>query len=199
MHPYILTNSGQQVSKHSGAPTIEDIALSLSRMPRFGGHSRLPWTVIEHSLFVERMARAATGPEREALRLHALLHDAHEALTGDIPSPFKSLGMKVTQQMLDQNIASALLPNHKGFFMDAERHELIKSFDRRALLAEAQFVGPSILATAGAVEEHFGGTPHENDLALLARFRMEYPIGIPANQWLRAEFIHWFHYLTKQL
>lgn len=197
---YILTNSGLKVGKYTGAPSINDIALSLSRQPRFGGQSRLPWTVIEHSLFVEQIAEQFLAQdlhggaylkrgvkEDAAIRLHALLHDAHEALTGDIPSPFKSPAMRIFQQHVDQRIASALVPERTGLFQIEP--ELIHSFDARALLAEAVLIGPEVLEAAGEVEKHFGAAPHENDLALLARFHMAYPVrGETAQRWLIAEF-----------
>lgn len=56
-----------------------DIALSLSNMNRAAG--RFPWSVAQHSLLVARML----PPE---LVLEGLLHDAHEAITGDIPTPW---------------------------------------------------------------------------------------------------------------
>jgi len=63
---------------------IEDIALALSRQPRYSGQGMFFYSVAQHSMYV-----AATLPP--SLRLHGLLHDAHEAYTGDIPGPLKDL------------------------------------------------------------------------------------------------------------
>lgn len=57
------------------------IAEALSKINRFTGQTRLPWSVASHSLLVE--ALCPTYP----LKGWALLHDAHEAFIGDITSP----------------------------------------------------------------------------------------------------------------
>ena len=62
------------------APT--DIAHALSVLPRWNGMRRRQISVLEHSLAVW----AAAPP---ALKLEALLHDAHEAYTGDITRPMQ--------------------------------------------------------------------------------------------------------------
>ena len=66
--------------------TIEDIARPLSYLPRFSGHANFHLTVAEHSLVVSKWCE----PYGALVSLHALLHDAHEAFTGDMPGPFKA-------------------------------------------------------------------------------------------------------------
>lgn len=63
---------------------IEDIARGLSRICRFGGHTREFYSVAQHSVLCSRVA--SLGYEMEAL-----LHDAHEALDGlgDLCAPVK--------------------------------------------------------------------------------------------------------------
>lgn len=61
---------------------IEDIAASLSKMCRFGGHCRIFYSVAEHCV---HLAEVAPAP----LKLTALLHDASEAYLVDIPRPIK--------------------------------------------------------------------------------------------------------------
>lgn len=62
---------------------IEDIARSLSRIPRWLGHTShaVAYSVAQHSVRVSLLLNA-TGYE-----LEGLLHDAHEAFLGDIPRP----------------------------------------------------------------------------------------------------------------
>jgi hypothetical protein len=63
--------------------SIQDIATVLSRVPRFGGHTRGPiYSVAQHSVMVARLVSPAN-------RLAALLHDATEAYLGDLISPLK--------------------------------------------------------------------------------------------------------------
>lgn len=59
---------------------LDDIARGLAQTNRFGGQSRRPISVAEHSLVVALLARPGAG-------LAALLHDAHEAYLGDWARP----------------------------------------------------------------------------------------------------------------
>jgi hypothetical protein len=61
---------------------IEDIAAALSKLCRFGGHTRKFYTVGEHSVWCSRYAPPG-------LQLAALLHDATEAYAGDVITPIK--------------------------------------------------------------------------------------------------------------
>jgi hypothetical protein len=61
---------------------IGDIAASLSKMCRFGGHCLNFYSVAEHSVHCARHVA-------EPFRLAALLHDASEAYIVDIPRPIK--------------------------------------------------------------------------------------------------------------
>lgn len=66
---------------------LPDVAHSLAQINRFTGHARRPYSVAEHSLLAAQIAREqGHGP---AVQLAALLHDAHEAYTGDVSSPVK--------------------------------------------------------------------------------------------------------------
>ncbi len=66
---------------------IEDIALGLSRINRYLGHTNIPLTVAEHSIRVAAIVRETT--KDPVLTKHSLLHDAAEALIGDITAPVK--------------------------------------------------------------------------------------------------------------
>ena len=72
------------------------------------------------------------------VRLHALLHDAHEAVTGDIPTPWKREGNREDQDRLDARIYAKLdVP-----FPSAAFRQIVKECDRRALIVEADVLGP---------------------------------------------------------
>lgn len=98
----------------SNAIDIHDIAWALSRMPRFAGHTitEIPYTVAQHSIYVseilenlfkqtfvedEELALAIfrfnqeNESGRKYLLIKALIHDAHEGYTGDLPSPIKQI------------------------------------------------------------------------------------------------------------
>lgn len=65
-------------------PNIEDIAHSLSQINRYNGHTALPISVAQHSVLVSRDV-----PSNFAFQ--ALMHDAHEVYTTDVPSPIKEV------------------------------------------------------------------------------------------------------------
>ena len=82
----ILTYSGNLIDPFNpdiDKINITDIAVSLSRQCRFGGHLRWFYTVAEHSLRV-----ALKLPDE--LKLTGLLHDAAEAYLLDLPRPIKN-------------------------------------------------------------------------------------------------------------
>jgi hypothetical protein len=66
-----------------GDMRIEDTARALARMPRFCGNcDRRNYSVAEHSWYVSYLVPARYARD-------GLLHDAHEILTADVPTPIK--------------------------------------------------------------------------------------------------------------
>jgi hypothetical protein len=112
---------------------ILDIAVPLSRAPRFAGHSRFEYSVAAHSIHVSLLV-----PEH--LRLQALFHDASEAYLADIPSPFKALmpDYKVIEEGIMQAIA-------KRFKFDFPIDPIVKQADAAALWIERRtlFISPA--------------------------------------------------------
>jgi uncharacterized protein len=70
---------------------IEDIAHGLARVARWNGQSvgAHIYSVAQHCLLVETMARARVPRLDRSRRLAVLLHDAPEYVIGDMISPFK--------------------------------------------------------------------------------------------------------------
>lgn len=172
MTPGILTRSGRMVTPDSGVPSLSDIAHSLAAMPRFAGHTRRPWTVAHHSLVVaDLVERAYTGwgamsrPERRAV---ALLHDAHEAVTSDVPTPFKTLEIRLVQRAIDIRIMDAYAPGGYESIGEALRKD-VEHADHEALLAEAYVVGPPTLETPEDVRTYFGGLPSDVAIQTVGR------------------------------
>lgn len=83
---YIQTYTGRMFRFDRPEPNsicILDIAHSLSRQCRFNGHTEEHYSVAQHCVIAaERAARED--------RLYALMHDAHEAYTGDAAKPMKA-------------------------------------------------------------------------------------------------------------
>jgi 5'-nucleotidase len=118
---------------------IEDIAHGLARVARWngqtgGGHI---FSVAQHTLLVERMARQlAPNPDRR-LRLAVLLHDAPEYVIGDMISPFKAV-IGDAYKAVEARLLAAI---HQRFGLAVELPEdvrrLIKAADRAAAYLES--------------------------------------------------------------
>ena len=118
---------------------IADIAHGLARVARWngqtsGGHI---FSVAQHTLLVEAVARARTPGLDRRLRLAILLHDAPEYVIGDMISPFKVVigdSYKATEQRL---LAAIHLRFGLPAKLPAETDRLIKAADRVAAYLEA--------------------------------------------------------------
>lgn len=74
---------------------IEDLQ-ALAHVNRFAGHTKVPYSVAEHCVWVAQEMLLAG--ESVAAALCGLIHDAHEAYPpGDVPSPVKRPGPRGSQ------------------------------------------------------------------------------------------------------
>lgn len=150
-----LTLSGRRVARDTtDHPNLIDIAVGLSRMPRFAGQTTRWFSVLDHTMFGLYLIEADPFSYRYDKRWW-LLHDAHESMTGDVPTDLKGEELRSLQNSLDARIFGAFYPWHEG----TEEHEArIKELDNRCLRAEARVL------KNGA---NIGGAPREEDVALL--------------------------------
>ena len=122
--------------------------------------------MLDHTLFGHELVKRGTVPlnctaphtwSRDG-QLAWLLHDAHEAITGDVPTDVKGDDLKSTQAQLDGAI-------YRAFGAPADLYSPgVKLIDRRCLLAEAAVVGAP---GSGAVFDAKYGPPDPDDVALL--------------------------------
>jgi hypothetical protein len=154
---YLTTMNGAVITKESGVPTLTDMAYALSRQPRWAGHTEGWWSLADHSVFVAQMA----GDDAR-LALAGLLHDAHEALTGDVPTPFKSDELREVQKTFDRRIFDAYFPG--GYAAALPYLEKIKALDARCIYAEAMVIGPYSTRDAAIIAERYGKTPNDRDV-----------------------------------
>jgi hypothetical protein len=108
--PYLQTVSGRWVNPFDPDPSqldAGDIARALANQCRFGGHSRVFYSVAQHSVIVSQLVEERGGDVEDVFA--ALMHDAAEAYLGDMPHPIKhrsALGaaFKAAEDHLEQAI-----------------------------------------------------------------------------------------------
>lgn len=106
---------------------LRDIAHALSLTNRYGGHSREPYSVAAHCVYVSREVDPF-------LAKHGLMHDAAEAYVGDLIKCVKRLCPQF--ETVEHRFAEVIAERFGlRVLTDAERREL-KRADVAALLAE---------------------------------------------------------------
>ena len=113
---------------------VEDIAHGLARVARWNGQTEGAhiFSVAQHSLLVEALARAKTPRLDAKGRLATLLHDAPEYVIGDMISPFKAV-IGDHYKAVERRLLAAI---HLRFGLPVklidEMQTLIKAADRNA-------------------------------------------------------------------
>lgn len=122
--------------------SLMDVCISLSRVPRFGGHS--PLVVLQHLLEVAALAmREArrrnpeiTEKELAEIGLVSFLHDFPEYVVGDCPTPFKKLLGEAYAEIEEKSL-NAFLTKWKLHDIYAKWQDLLKWADYQAVVQEA--------------------------------------------------------------
>ena len=118
---------------------IEDIAHGLARVARWNGQTvgANIYSVAQHCLLVEALARARTPRLGSGPRLAVLLHDAPEYVIGDMISPFKVV-IGDAYKAVERRLLAAI---HLRFGLPPqaapELEALTKAADRQAAYLEA--------------------------------------------------------------
>lgn len=132
----MITASGAQIfpptSEHytGDSPSLSDIAAGLGRTARFAGQTKLYWTVLAHTFVVAKLVPAE-------YRIHALLHDAAEAIVGDVPSTWK-------HGLTSNDEAHILRMIYEDLGIDGPtdvQQQVVKEVDLACLAAEAHVLG----------------------------------------------------------
>jgi 5'-deoxynucleotidase YfbR-like HD superfamily hydrolase len=153
----------------------EDIAHGLARVARWNGQTKGAhiFSVAQHSLLVEALARAKVPRLDDAGRRAVLLHDAPEYVIGDMISPFKAV-IGDSYKAVERRLLAAI---HLRFALPAKLPErlttLIKAADRSAAYLEATRL-------AGFQEEEarrFFGPPPKYSAALERDYLTPWPAG----------------------
>jgi hypothetical protein len=128
----LRTFSGRYVNLLDPQPTTIfpfDIAIGLSRVCRFAGHTKRFYSVAEHADAC-RQECELMYPGESALAFKVMMHDAHEYLLCDIPSPLKNLLPEYA--FIAQKLQDAI---HTRFGISVTKAdaEIIKVIDKKML------------------------------------------------------------------
>lgn len=141
---------------------IEDIAHGLSFVARWNGqtHGEYPYSVAEHSVFVEQLFFRLNPRIDSKWRLAALLHDAPEYVIGDMISPVKSaVGPGYSE--LDDRLTAAI---HQKFGLPAKIPDIIKKQIKRADTLSAWLEAVQIAGFSEKEANRLFGEPILSDL-----------------------------------
>jgi hypothetical protein len=152
---------------------LEDIAHGLARVARWNGQTKGAniYSVAQHSLLVEALARAKVPRLDAKGRLAVLLHDAPEYVIGDMISPFKAV-IGDSYKAVEHRLLAAI---HRRFGLPsplpATLQGLIKAADRNAAFLESTRLAGFALAEA----RRFFGQPPKFSAALERDYLTPWP------------------------
>jgi len=136
MSRHVVLFEGTKINAEHGTPTPKEIAVSLGRLVRFCGNGSIWFCVLLHTFVVCDLVS-------DRLKIYALLHDAAECTSGDLPTPFKTADVSYREhKVFDRICKAAGLPK-----LSSEDYFLLKAADRRAPLGEVHTSGPVGLRT----------------------------------------------------
>lgn len=136
-HPYITTYKGHRFRYDVPGPfDLNDIGYSLARLPRFLAHTLRTYSVAQHSVWVAEAMMYS--PVHAQWALAGLMHDAHEAYVGDVPSPLKWAcpEFKVVEDRVQEALRAVMTPGIPEWVY----RDVVKVYDRLALHREARWL-----------------------------------------------------------
>ncbi|HYC17473.1 MAG TPA: HD family hydrolase [Pseudolabrys sp.] len=154
---------------------LDDIAHGLARVARWNGQTLGAhiFSVAQHALLVEALARAKVPRLDRNGRLAVLLHDAPEYVIGDMISPFKAV-IGDSYKAVEKRLLAAI---HLRFGLPAKLPEslqnLIKAADRSAAYLEAT----QIAGFAPDEARKFFGPPPKFSATLERDYLSPWPAG----------------------
>ena len=169
---------------------IEDIAHGLARVARWNGQTigAHIFSVAQHTLLVEEIARRRVGAVDRRLGLALLLHDAPEYVIGDMISPFKAV-IGGAYKAVEKRLLTAI---HLRFGLPPELPDevvrIVKTADRGAAFLEATRLAGFTVAEA---RRFFGARP-----VLAQRIERDYLTPWPADI-AEARFLERFARLVR--
>ena len=154
---------------------IEDIAHGLARVARWNGQTKGAhiFSVAQHVLLVEALARTQAPLLDASARLAVLLHDAPEYVIGDMISPFKAV-IGDSYKAVEHRLLAAI---HQRFGLPPTLPDVLQSQIKTADRAAA-FLEATRLAGFETAEAHrFFGPPPKFSATLERDYLTPWPAG----------------------
>jgi len=138
---------------------IEDIAHGLSRVARWNGQTtgEHAFSVAQHSVLVEKIARVTAPSASPEMLLAALLHDASEYVVGDMISPFKN-ALGLDYRAFEDKLMQAI---HIRFGLPAVITPPLKKFIKAADKVSAYLEATQLAGFDEEESRRFFGAPPE--------------------------------------
>jgi hypothetical protein len=161
---------------------IEDIAHGLARVARWNGQTEGAhiFSVAQHTVLVDTLARARWPNLDRKARLTILLHDAPEYVIGDMISPFKAV-IGGAYKIVEARLLAAI---HIRFGLPAktsgEIERMVKLADRAAAYMEAT----RLAGFAAAEARRFFGPPPKLSPAMERDHLTPWPAGTAEQRYL---------------
>ena len=159
---------------------LEDIAHGLARVARWNGQTKGAhiFSVAQHVLLVEALARQKSPTLDARGRLAVLLHDSAEYVIGDMISPFKAV-IGDSYKVVEHRLLAAI---HLHFGLPAKLPEtllkLIKAADRNAAYLESTHLA----GFADAEARKFFGPPPKYSAAMERDYLTPWPASTAAKR-----------------